>query len=320
MRATARRWSASILGWNHFAESAWQLYGEGKREAALDLFDAVVASPRDDEPGWVGVNATFILTAKIADGDDDPERARAYLERYASLGEHNSPVLLNLALLQIHLGELDAAIATLRTSVELGDPTIGECIETSDDLAPLRGRPGWERLLAATPKYPVALRRLKTALYAEDAILAKGAAAVDLSLRGKPGKGVAKRFEGAKDQDFAVIGDAADGGLWALWRRDPKAPVEALPVVVVRQGQMAVYAPDIQSFLALLACGYSFDDALKTGVVAGKAWKRGKAKPAPEPDKKLKARLKKVGAMDKAGAKLDPAAARTAALELMAEL
>ncbi len=84
---------------------------------------------------------------------------------------------------------------------------------------------------------------------------------------------------------------------------------------------MAVCATDLAGLMTQLACGYTFDQALATGFEVGaKAWRQPKTLAPLAVHKKVKARLKKVEAMDKAGAKLEPKDTRAAALSLTSAL
>lgn len=256
-------------------------------EAALRIYDAFLDVSFDDVPPAAPVDATcWLLTARDRNHPSfTKDRARRYLAKWAPYAKRNTLMYLNLASLQIALGQLPKAIATLREGLLEGDPNLAAQIaddEGDPDFVLLGKQPGFKALAKITPVFPRALRGLELASACElDEDVASAMMNCDLEevrahpvddyfLLDDPRVGNMK----AAREVFQIFGSLPDGGEVAFWKRKQSAKLEECPVVIFgSDGAIAVYARDFDGFLCLLSHGLGMHDVEHEGFRVDVAWK-----------------------------------------------
>lgn len=308
-------------------------------EAALRIYDAMLGVPLDDMPRAAPVDATnALITAREEKSPAfTKERARQYIARWKPFAKMSTYLYLNLATLQVALGQLPDAIATLREGLEEGDPNLRSQIfdedddDEDDDFALLRKQPGWKALTKVESKFPRGLRNLELAIACEtDAKIAEAAMKCDLELvsahpvddyflADDPRVGD-KKTGRAK---FQVFGALPDGGEVAFWKRKADAPLAACPVVIFgSDGALSVYARDFDGFLSLLSHGVKMHDVEGDGFFFDddEAWEPPSARELAKKLKPVKVLANAVAEWSPEAKKRKPEQERAAAMALVPEL
>lgn len=244
-----------------FARAAYFLVEEEATDAAIRIYDALLHAK--DVSDVVASNTLYALATGWRGDAADVARAKRHIKRWSPVGKRYLPLCSNLALLLVHLGEHDEAIANLRRCVLLSDPTLD-----LDDpgYAPLRKLPDFKKLSKLQPTYPASLQTLAFHSKLNIPVTSDGlrrcaielidAEPEPLSKTGFPSGLTAKA-----DAVFSVFGATQDGGLLAFWERKEGTPLEERPVVIFgSDGMFSVYAPHLLGFLTLLGHGCSAAD------------------------------------------------------------
>lgn len=235
--------------------AAYGFQARGDYETACRLWELVVAMPPDPERDHPlsALNATASALLLHRDqGKASQERSERYLARFSPHADLCSPVLLNLAMLELELDDHEQAVAVLREAVLLGDPQIKRQLAEDEDLAPLRARADFKALATLEPDYPVALRVLQTLLYWGNPAARARAKALGIErFHPRLTQEVSTLYPWADDRRFLCFATGSDGAKWTIWRREETGSNAEHPVVVFDAKDTAhAYADSADGFAA----------------------------------------------------------------------
>ncbi len=299
------------------ARAAYAICMRRKFDAGIAIYDAIADSAKLDdlEDPTIGVNATWHL-ARAPKPLRDAKRVARYASFFEPISAINPVIWLNIATLQVEIGDPKAAVLSLKKALVLGDFITHAKLGTAP-MKSWKKYPGFKDLAKVEPEYPFGLRALQQWAMHDDARARRFLRKLDLeAVYGTFEHDASALYPGVDDKDFDVFGTSFDGALWAFWRRKKNAKVSEMPVVVFgSDGFLGVYADSLDAMLCLFVHGWTLSDVEELGFnYSNEAWSPPKTLSKLKADGTLRSMLSKIAP---AAMKLDATKARAAAIALM---